>query len=98
MSEALLREPRPGEATIDGEGAGAVLRLRGDWTLAHHAALRRQAEALRGRLDAARGSSSPSSARSTPRGRACCTACSAVSASPPCWPTRAHSAASGVRC
>ncbi len=53
MSEAAGRESRPGEARLDGDEAAGVLRLRGDWTLAHHAALRRQAEALRGRLDAA---------------------------------------------
>ena len=53
MSEVAGRESRPGEARLDGDEAAGVLRLRGDWTLAHHAALRRQAEALRGRLDAA---------------------------------------------
>ena len=53
MSAAPRHEARPGEALLAGDGAAAVLRLRGDWTLAHHAALRRQAEALRGRLDAA---------------------------------------------
>ena len=53
MSAAPRHEARPGEALLAGDGAAAVLRLRGDWTLAHHAALRRQAEGLRGRLDAA---------------------------------------------
>ena len=53
MSAAPQHEARAGEALLAGDGVAAVLRLRGDWTLAHHAVLRRQADALRGRLDAA---------------------------------------------
>ncbi|HNF78351.1 MAG TPA: ABC transporter permease, partial [Thauera aminoaromatica] len=53
MSAAPRHEARAGEALLAGDGVAAVLRLRGDWTLAHHAALRRQADALRGRIDAA---------------------------------------------
>jgi phospholipid/cholesterol/gamma-HCH transport system permease protein len=45
-------ENAPGDAELHEEGYAAVLRLRGQWTLAHHARLERCIAALRGRVDA----------------------------------------------
>ncbi len=45
--------PRPGDAELVIADDGALLRVSGDWTLAHHAALRARGAGLHTRLDAA---------------------------------------------
>ena len=51
MSAAVFRAVSPGGAELLATERGAVLKVSGTWTLAHHAALSAQVKAFDGRLD-----------------------------------------------
>jgi phospholipid/cholesterol/gamma-HCH transport system permease protein len=49
------RESRAGDLEVAAEAGGALLRVRGDWTLEHHAALSARVARVRGQAEAAQG-------------------------------------------